>query len=203
MINNLSCLDIERQWPCQSYRPSKLIGSKFDPINSWKRPQKSSYRSTRSVVLFFLRTVYLSVFNGSKMNVAHGVCEIADVKESFGAKPGSVSPAESFAKSVVRCNDIPMACSIRNVHRTFWPIVWPLWNLDPHHCSEEQRNNRTEHLIPRRPDIVMGFYGFETFELGPIESKCLKNQLQQPFRSAIDLLLGQQITCRSGSNGLS
>ena len=73
----------------------------------------------RSVVLFFLRTVYLSVFNGSEMNVAHGVCEIADVKESFGAKPGSVSPAESFAKSVVRCNYIPMACSIRNVHGTF------------------------------------------------------------------------------------
>ena len=60
--------------------------------------------------------VELSVFNGSEVNVAHGVSEIADIQESFGAKPGSVGPAESFAKGVVRCNDIPMACSVRNVY---------------------------------------------------------------------------------------
>ncbi len=49
----------------------------------------------------------------------------------------------------------------------------------------------------------MEFYGFETFELGPMESKCIKNELQQLFRSAADPLFGQQMTYRDGSERLS
>jgi hypothetical protein len=64
--------------------------------------------------------------------------------------------------------------------------------LNPHHSRKQQRSNRSEHLIPRRLDIVMGFCGFKTFLACPIKSKSIQSQLPQSFRSS-DCLLKQQM----------
>jgi hypothetical protein len=57
------------------------------------------------------------------MNVVHGVGKFPDVEEPFSAKPRRIGPAETLAKGVVGCNDIPVTSRIGDVYSAFRPIV--------------------------------------------------------------------------------
>lgn len=71
------------------------------------------------------------------LDCAHGVFQLGNIKQPFGAEPRRSIPTEAFAEGVVWSDDIPVAINVRSVNGALRPIGLPLGNLHPHDSCKD------------------------------------------------------------------
>ena len=115
------------------------------------------------------------------MNAWHRIFEVANIHQTIGIKPWRSIPIETFSKSIVGSNHIPVTIHIRCIDRTLGPVVLPLRNLYPHHSRKQYRKQALEHdFIGRRASKIASFLNF-WFEL----SKTCLNDANCSLRSVL------------------